>query len=110
MTTRDLVALCADQPDDPLYAEAKQFCYGFLAGVAQFHRALVHGEEIEPIACPAGAVSREQLVGVLLDWVKANPQSMAELPSESLREAAAAEWPCGSRPAAFPLRSGAGEP
>ena len=63
MTTLDLVALCADQPDDPLYAEAKQFCYGFLAGVAQFHRAMVHGEKIEPIACPAGAVSREQLVG-----------------------------------------------
>jgi hypothetical protein len=34
-TTRDLVALCSCQPDDPLYAEALQFCYGYMAGVAQ---------------------------------------------------------------------------
>jgi hypothetical protein len=35
-TTRDLVALCSIQPDDPLYAEALQFCYGYMAGLAQF--------------------------------------------------------------------------
>ena len=34
-TTRDLVALCSCQPDDPLYAEALQFCYGYMAGMAQ---------------------------------------------------------------------------
>jgi hypothetical protein len=26
---------CSCQPDDPLYAEALQFCYGYMAGVAQ---------------------------------------------------------------------------
>jgi hypothetical protein len=108
-TTRDLVALCAGEPDDPLYAEAKQFCYGFLAGVAQFHRTMVQGEKIAPLACPQDAVTREQLVGVFLDWAKANPQAMDELPTRSLERAAAAQWPCERRSPAAPLRSGSGE-
>jgi Rap1a immunity proteins len=108
-TTRDLVALCSCQPHDPLYAEALQFCYGFLAGVAQFHRAMVQGEKIEPLACPKDPVTREQLVGVFLDWAKVNPQSMDELPVESLEQATAAQWPCDSRSAAAPLRSASGE-
>ena len=39
-----------------------------------------HGaeEKIEPLACPKDAVTREQLVGVFLDWAEANPQSMDE--------------------------------
>jgi hypothetical protein len=108
-TTRDLVALCADQPDTPLYSEAKQFCYGFLAGVAQFHRTMVQGEKIEPLACPKDAVTREQLVGVFLDWARANPQAMDQLPADSLERAAADRWPCDSRSASAPLRSGSGE-
>ena len=108
-TTRDLVALCADQPDKPLYAEAKQFCYGFLAGVAQFHRTMVQGEKIEPLACPKDAVTREQLVVVFLEWAEANPQAMDELPAASLERAATAQWPCDGRSASAPLRSGPGE-
>jgi hypothetical protein len=78
--------------------EAKQFCYGFLAGVAQFHGAMVQGDKIQPLACPKDAVTREQLVGVFLDWAKANPQSMDELPVESLERATAARWPCDAHP------------
>jgi Rap1a immunity proteins len=108
-TTRDLVALCSCPPHEPLYAEALQFCYGFLAGVAQFHRAMSQSEKIEPLACPKDPVTREQLVGVFLDWAKANPQYLDELPVESLEQAAAAQWHCTSRSAAAPLRSASGE-
>jgi hypothetical protein len=51
-TTRRLIALCPSQPDDPLYAEALQFCYGYMAGVAQLPRVLVQADDIEPVACP----------------------------------------------------------
>jgi hypothetical protein len=95
-TTRDLVALCSDQPDDPLYAEALQFCYGYMAGVAQLHRALVQADDIEPVACPQHEVTREALVRVFLDWARANPGAMDELPAESVKRAAVAVWPCGS--------------
>jgi hypothetical protein len=95
-TTRDLVALCSDQPDDQLYAEALQFCYGYMAGVAQLHRALVRAGDVEPVACPRYEVTREALVRVFLDWAHAHPGAMDALPAESVRRAAAAAWPCGS--------------
>lgn len=95
-TTRDLVALCSDQPDDPLYAEALQFCYGFMAGVAQLHRALIRSDDIKPVACPQHEVTRETLVRVFLDWARANPGTMDELPAESVKRAAGAAWPCDS--------------
>jgi len=94
-TTRDLVALCSDRLDDPLYAEAQQFCYGYMAGVAQLHRALVQAGDVEPVACPQYEITRAALVQVFLDWAHANPSAMDELPAESVRNAAAAAWPCG---------------
>jgi hypothetical protein len=95
-TTRDLVALCSCEPDDPLYAEALQFCYGYMAGMAQLHRVLVQADDIKPVACPQQEVTREALVRVFLDWARANPGAMDELPAESVKRAAVAEWPCGS--------------
>jgi hypothetical protein len=93
-TTRDLVALCSDQPDDPLYAEALQFCYGYMAGVAQLHRVLVQADDIKPVACPQHEVTREELVRIFLDWARANPGAMDELPAESVKRAAVGAWPC----------------
>jgi hypothetical protein len=60
---------------------------------------MVQREKIEPLACPKDPVTREQLVGVFLDWAKANPQSMDEVPVESLERAAAARWRCDGRSA-----------
>jgi hypothetical protein len=94
-TTRDLVALCSGEPDQALYAEALQFCYGFLAGVAQLHRTLVRAGDIKPIACPQYEVTRETLAVVFLDWARANPNVLDQPPAESLSRAAAAAWPCG---------------
>jgi Rap1a immunity proteins len=94
-TTRDLVALCSGEPDQSLYTETLQFCYGFMAGVAQLHRALVRTGDLKPLACPQYAVTREALAQVFLDWVHANPDAMDQPPGESLKRAAAAAWPCG---------------
>jgi hypothetical protein len=94
-TTRDLVALCSCQPDAPLYAGALQFCYGYMAGVAQLHRALVRADDIKPVACPRYEVTREELVRIFLDWARAHPGATDELPADSVKRAAAAAWPCG---------------
>jgi hypothetical protein len=93
-TTRDLVALCSDQPDSPLYSEALQFCYGYMAGVAQLHRVLVQAGSIKPATCPQYEVTREGLVRLFLEWARANPRDMDALPAESVKRAAAATWPC----------------
>ncbi len=95
-TTRDLVALCADQPDDPLYAQALQFCYGYMAGMAQLHRALVQADGIQPLVCPQHEVTREALARVFLSWARENPGAMDQLPADSVKHAALAAWPCGS--------------
>ncbi len=95
-TTRDLVALCSDQPGDPLYAEALQFCYGYMAGVAQLHRELVRLGNIKPVACPQYEVTREALAQAFLGWGRKTPAAMDELPAESVMHAAAAAWPCHS--------------
>ena len=94
-TTSDLVALCAGQPEEPLYSEALQFCYGYMAGVAQLHRTLVSAGEIKPAACPKYEVTRDGLVQVFLDWARANPGAMDALPADSVKRAAVAAWPCG---------------
>ena len=93
-TTADLVELCSTDPGDPLYAEATQFCYGYLAGTSHFHQAMVHNNRVRAIACPQEQVTRRDVVAVFLDWAKANPQHMGELPVESVMRAAVATWPC----------------
>jgi hypothetical protein len=95
VTTSDLVALCSARSDDPLYAEALQFCYGYMAGVSQFHRALLRADDIKPLACPQHEVTREALARVFLDWVQAHPGAMDKWPADSVKHAAAASWPCG---------------
>ena len=93
-TTADLVALCSAEPEDPLYDEAMQFCYGYVAGAAHFHQAIVHNNRIRAIACPREQVTRQDLVATFLDWAETNPQYMDELPVETVARAAVATWPC----------------
>ena len=96
-TTHDLIALCTARSDDPLYSEALQFCFGFMAGVAQLHRVLVRADAISPLACPRHEVTREELVQVVLDWTRASPGVADSPPAESVRRAAAAAWPCSAK-------------
>ena len=93
-TTQDLVSLCSAQSDDPLYVEALQFCYGYMAGVAQLHRALVQSDNVQPLACPRYEITRAVLARVLLDWADAHSDAMDQLPAVSVKRAAAAAWPC----------------
>ena len=94
-TTGDLVALCSCPPEDPLYAQALQFCYGYMTGVAHLHRILVDAEEIERLACPDHQVTRDELVQVFLSWARGHPEAMEEAPGRSVRAAAVETWPCG---------------
>jgi 2-methylcitrate dehydratase PrpD len=93
-TTRDLVALCSCPPEDPLYAQALQFCFGYMTGMAHLHRALVDAKEIERLACPDHQVTREELARVFLDWAGANTGAMDGPPADGVKRAAVAEWPC----------------
>jgi Rap1a immunity proteins len=93
-TTADLVELCSTDPDDPLHAEAMQFCYGYVAGASHFHQAMVHNNRMRALACPREQVTRRDLVATFLDWTATNPQYMDELPVETVARATVATWPC----------------
>lgn len=94
-TGQELADLCSADEADPLYTEARMFCYGVLEGIAQYHDAMARGPEGERIVCP-GAITREQYVQMFLDWVKAHPDmASSEPPADSVIAAALEEWgPC----------------
>ena len=96
-STRDVAALCGADPQSAFYAEAMQFCFGYISGAVQFHNAVVRAGAIRPIACPGVEATREQFATFFVDWARtsATQQELAEPPVEGMARAAAAQWPCG---------------
>ena len=93
---QDLADLCDAQPTDELYAEAKQFCYGFLSGVVHFHDALAAGPNFGRIVCPEGKVTRQDGAAIFVAWAQAHPDVASTTnPAEALIMAALDKWgPC----------------
>jgi len=94
-TTGDLIELCSVTAGDPLYDAAMGFCLGYIDAAIDYHAALTAGPKYDPIACPETAVTREQVVVVLMDWSKRNAQHLnSEAPVVGVMRASAAKWPC----------------
>jgi hypothetical protein len=91
-----LADLCGAAPDDPLYVEAIQFCYGYISGAAQFHTALVGRGGLKPIACPTRDATRSEFAGYFVSWARstATREELAEPAVQGMARAAAAKWPC----------------
>jgi hypothetical protein len=93
-TAQDLVDLCAADESSSLYVDALQFCYGFFEGMAHYHDRLASGPEIDPIVCPTGQVTRQDIVEMYLAYAQANPQYLDEDPADNVVRAAIDSWPC----------------
>ena len=94
-TTGDFVALCDVSTDDPLYHASMAFCLGYVDAVMDYHAALTAGPKYDPIACPDTEVTREEVVGVVLEWSRSNAQHLnSEAPVHGVMRAAAEKWPC----------------
>ena len=91
-----LADLCGAAPDDALYVEAIQFCYGYISGAAQFHSAVVGKGGLKPIACPTRDATRSEFAEYFVSWVRttATPEQLAEPAVQGMARAAAAKWPC----------------
>ena len=97
-TTADLIELCSASPGDPNYQAAMGFCFGYIDAAMDYHAALTEGPRYEPIACPQTAVTREEVVVVLLEWSRRNAQHLeAERPVTGVMRAAAEKWPCAAQ-------------
>ena len=94
-TTQELIGLCAVSPDDPLYAQAIHFCHGYLVGAVHYYVAQTSGPGSVKLVCfPEPRVSRAEAVKMFVDWAKAHPQYMNELPVETEFRFLIETWPC----------------
>lgn len=95
MTTQDLVDLCTVSADDPRAKEAIGMCYGYLVGAYDFYKATNTGKGSMRLVCmPTPPPSRNEAVGLFVEWAKANPQYMKDAPVETEFRFLSAKWPC----------------
>lgn len=94
-TTQNLMNLCTASADDPLYHQAVNFCHGYLVGAFQYYLAAAAGPDGVKLVCfPEPPPTRNQAIGMFIDWVKAHPQYMQEKPVETEFRFLMEKWPC----------------
>ncbi len=94
-TARDLLKLCSTAPSNPLYKEAIHFCHGFLVGAYAHHEAKNSGPEGRLLVClPDPAPSRNDMVFMFVDWLKAHPQYLDEKPVDAEFRFLMEKWSC----------------
>jgi hypothetical protein len=94
-TTADLVAVCGVTRDDPNATAAIHFCHGYYLGLDHF--AEVTGRPFRnTLYCPPEGLklSRDQTIGMLVEWHRKNPRFASEAPFEGVVRWASATWPC----------------
>lgn len=91
----DLVDLCAVTDNDPMVETARGFCYGFLSGAGNYHRAINPPGQGHPLFClPEKHLSRVATARMFVEWSRAHPQYLEETPIDNLMRFAVATWPC----------------
>ncbi len=94
-TTKNLLDLCAVSPEDNLYAEAINFCHGYLIGAYHYSEASKKGPKAQSQICmPKSGVSRNDTIDMFVKWARANPQYHNELPAETEFRFLTETWPC----------------
>jgi hypothetical protein len=89
-----LSRLCATPENDPLYGEARQFCYGFIAGAASMYRETVAAGAISPTICASSEPTLELIRLRFVEWLARNPEAGRQTAVDAVFRAAAAAWPC----------------
>ena len=94
-TTENLVNLCNAPAQDPLHAQAVNFCHGFLVGAYHYYAASVGGPESKPFVCPPDPrPTRNEAIGMFIEWIKTHPDYWNEPAVESEFRFLAEKWPC----------------
>ena len=94
-TARQFVNLCTAMPDDPLYAEAINFCYGYFEGAYQYYDAMTSGPKgIKFVCVPEPKPTLKDAVMMFTEWTKSNTQYMNERPVEAQFRFLMQKWPC----------------
>lgn len=95
MKTVDLLDLCTASPEDALYEQAINFCHGYLIGAFHYYVASTIGPGDEQSICfPVPKPTRNEAVGMFVDWATENSQFHNELPVETEFRFLNETWPC----------------
>lgn len=94
-TTGALLNLCTASPDEPLHAQAVNFCHGYLVGAYHYYQAVAAGPEgIQLVCVPEPKPSRNEVIDMFVAWAKAHPQYWSESPVETEFRFLMETWPC----------------
>jgi hypothetical protein len=94
-TTQNLINLCTASADDPMREQAIHFCHGYLVGAYAYYEAEFSGPDTKPSIClPNPKPSRNEAIGMFVDWAKAHPQYMNEKPVDTEFRFLMEKWPC----------------
>jgi hypothetical protein len=93
--TQSLLNLCTATADDPRHGEAIHFCHGYLVGAFHYYMVTHVALDNKPLFCmPDPAPSRNHTIGRFVDWAKAHPQYLNEVPVETEFRFLTETWPC----------------
>jgi hypothetical protein len=94
-TTQQLLNLCTAPTDHPLYHQAINFCHGYLVGAYDYYEAQSSGPKgIKFVCIPDPEPSRNEAIGMFIEWVKSHPQHWQERPVDSEFRFLMEKWPC----------------
>ena len=98
-TTEDLLNLCKVSASEPQAQQAIHFCHGYLVGAFHFHLAESDGPDAAKrlVCIPTSGVTRNEAVAMFVEWVKAHPQYLKELPVETEFRFLTEKWPCAKK-------------
>jgi hypothetical protein len=94
-TTQNILNLCTASPEDPLFAQAVNFCHGYLVGAYHYYEAAVSGPDGRRFVCPPDPrPSRNETIEMFIEWVKAHSQFWNDPPVETEFRFLTETWPC----------------
>jgi hypothetical protein len=93
-TTRDLVDLCAPEPDSEMAGQALPFCEGYIVGTGQLYRELVRAGGIPEWACADPAPSLSEIREAFVSWARAHPDQLDGKAVDGFWRAMSERWPC----------------
>lgn len=94
-TTENLINLCTTSPDNPLHAQAINFCHGYLVGAYHYYSAIAAGPTGPQLVCMSEPrPSRNETIAMFIDWAQDHPQHGSEPPVETQFRFMMEKWPC----------------
>src|SRR5262245_11807895 len=95
-TTENLINLCTVSANHPQHKEAIHMCHGYLIGAFHYHQAAASASPSRRLVClpEKGVPTRDEAIAMFIEWAKARPQYMNEMPVETEFRFLTEKWPC----------------